>query len=52
MFHRGAEIEGGHPQLVGGGGTVRYMYFENLADVMAGAKGLRAVIKAWCKQKT
>ena len=52
MFHRGAEIEGDHPHLVGGGKVVRYMYFETLADVKARKKDLRAVIKAWCKQKS
>ncbi len=51
MFHRGAEIDGDHPHLVGGGETVRYMYFETLADVRERKTALRAVIKAWCEQK-
>ena len=50
MFHRGAQIPGDHPHLVGGGKTVRYMYFETLADVKARHKELRSVIAAWCQQ--
>ena len=41
MFHRGAEIAGDHPYLVGGGDTVRYMYFETLSDVDARKQDLR-----------
>ena len=51
MFHRGASIPGDHPHLVGGGDTVRYMYFETLADVRARKADLRAVIKAWCDSR-
>ena len=51
MFHRGAKIPGNHPRLVGGGSTVRYMYFESKADVKAQTKDLRAVIRAWCDDR-
>ena len=48
MFHRGAEIPGKHPSLVGGGGTVKYMYFADLQDVDAGRAAIEAAIRAWC----
>ena len=51
MFHRGAEIPGDHPALVGGGGTVKYMYFADLPDVEAQRPSLEAAIRAWCAMK-
>ncbi len=51
MFHRGAEIPGDHPSLVGGGGTVKYMYFADLPDVEAKRSAIEAVIRAWCAMK-
>jgi len=52
MFHRGAEIPGRHPRLTGGGGTVKYMYFDDVSDVEGQRPALEAVIRAWCKLKT
>jgi hypothetical protein len=33
MFHQGAKLPGKHPRLEGGGGTVRYMRFADVAEV-------------------
>ena len=51
MFHRGADIPGRHPDLVGGGGTVKYMYFADRNDVDAHRTGIEAVVRAWCDLK-
>ncbi len=51
MFHRGAEIPGENPGLVGGGGTVRYMYFADSGDVELQRPALEAVIRAWCAMR-
>ena len=51
MFHRGADIPGKHPKLVGGGGTVKYMYFVDSGDVDAQHKAIDRVLAAWCKLK-
>jgi hypothetical protein len=51
MFHQGEKIPGKHPALVGGGGTVKYMYFADAKDVAAQRRALEAVIRAWCKMK-
>lgn len=50
MFHQGAGLPGKHPQLEGGGATVRYMRFEDLADVKAKRADLEAAIRAACDQ--
>lgn len=52
MFHRGAEIPGKHPHLVGGGGTVKYMYFADERDVKARQAAIESVIRAWCVMKS
>lgn len=49
MFHRGADIPGKHPRLVGGGGTVKYMYFTSATEVEAQRAALQSVIRAWCQ---
>ena len=51
MFHQGAVIPGKHPRLVGGGGTVKYMYFENAREVTAQRPAIEAAIRAWCDMK-
>lgn len=51
MFHRGAEIPGGHPILEGDGKLVRNIRFADLAEVEAGRDRLTAVIQAWCEAK-
>jgi hypothetical protein len=51
MFHQGAKLPGRHPRLEGGGGTVRYMRFENLDEVKAKRPDLEAAVRAWCKLK-
>jgi hypothetical protein len=40
-----------HPQLEGGGGTARYMRFEDIDDVKAKRPALEAAVRAWCKPK-
>jgi hypothetical protein len=37
-----------HPQLEGGGGTVRYMRFANTDEVMKKRRDLEAAVLAWC----
>jgi hypothetical protein len=46
MFHQGAKL-GDNPSFEGGGGTVRYMRFRDLADVRKKRKDLRAALAAW-----
>ena len=48
LFHRGAEIPGDFPRLVGDGRLARVMRFADLAEVDAAADELQAVIRAWC----
>jgi hypothetical protein len=52
MFHQGASLPGKHPRLEGGGATVRYMRFADLADVRAQRPDLEAAVRAWCKLKS
>ena len=49
MFHRGAEIPGDHPGLLGDGRLVRTMRFADLTDIEARADELRSVVRAWCR---
>jgi hypothetical protein len=51
MFHQGAKLPGKHPRLEGGGGTVRYMRFQDLDDVEAKRRDLQAAVRAWCELK-
>jgi hypothetical protein len=51
MFHTGASIPGDFPSLQGGGGTARYMRFEDEADCVAKASELQAIVRAWCEMK-
>lgn len=51
MFHLGASLPGKHPQLEGGGSTVRYMRFASSDDVKTKRRDLEAAVHAWCKLK-
>ena len=51
MFHHGSEIPGDHPSLEGDAALARVMRFDDLDDVDARAKGLEAVVRAWCDLK-
>jgi hypothetical protein len=51
MFHLGASLPGKHPQLEGGGATVRYMRFADLDEVESKRSDLEAAVRAWCKLK-
>ena len=51
MFHTGASIPGDFPSLEGGGGTARYMRFEDAADCAAKTAELQSVVRAWCEMK-
>lgn len=51
LFHRGAEIPGDHPRLVGEGNTARVMRFADSDEVQAGRDDLEAVIRAWIELK-
>jgi hypothetical protein len=48
LFHRGAEIQGDFPRLVGDGPLVRVMRFADVNEIAAGRDELQAVIRAWC----
>ena len=52
LFHQGASIPGRHGILHGGGATVRYARFDDLADVKAHAADLKHVVQAWCAWKS
>jgi hypothetical protein len=49
MFHQGAKLPGNHPRLEGGGETVRYMRFADVAEVKAKKHDLEAATRAWIK---
>jgi hypothetical protein len=49
LFHRGTEIPGDFPRLVGEGRLARTMRFADGAEVEQGADELQAVIRAWCR---
>ena len=51
MFHQGAKLPGKHPRLEGGGATVRYMRFADLAEVKANKRDLEAAVRAWIELK-
>jgi hypothetical protein len=51
MFHQGASLPGKHPRLEGGGATVRYMRFADVADVKAKRRDREAAVRAWCELK-
>jgi hypothetical protein len=51
MFHQGAALPGKHPKLEGGGGTVRYLRFEDADAVQAKKRDLEAAVRAWIKLK-
>jgi hypothetical protein len=48
LFHRGSEIKGDFPHLIGDGRLVRVMRFANVSEVEATRDELQAVIRAWC----
>jgi hypothetical protein len=51
MFHQGANLPGKHPALEGGGATVRYLRFADIADVRKKRKDLERAVKAWIALK-
>ena len=51
MFHRGAEIPGDHPGLVGDAKLVRTMRFADAAEVERRRDELVAVVRAWCDHR-
>lgn len=51
LFHRGAEIPGEHPRLVGDGKLARTMRFADRDDLEAGRAELEAAVRAWCDAK-
>jgi hypothetical protein len=48
LFHRGSEIEGDFPHLVGDGRLVRVMRFADVNEVEAIGDELQAVVRSWC----
>ena len=51
MFHKGAEIPGAFPNLVGDGKEARSFKVADLADLDEKADELRAIVSAWCAMK-
>lgn len=51
LFHRGAEIPGDHPGLVGDGKLARTMRFSDADEVDARSTELEAVIRSWIELK-
>ena len=51
MFHKGAEIAGDFPNLVGDGKEARSFKVADLTDLEAKADELRAICVAWCDQR-
>ena len=51
MFHRGAEIPGEHPRLLGDGKLARTMKFADLEEAEEAREELEAVVRAWCEFK-
>ncbi|HEY7593591.1 MAG TPA: DUF1801 domain-containing protein [Actinophytocola sp.] len=51
LFHRGAEIPGDHPRLVGDGKLTRTMRFADVDELENGRADLEAVIRAWCDSR-
>lgn len=51
MFHRGSEIPGDHPDLVGDAPLVRTMRFQDEVDVEAHREALQSVVLAWCDSR-
>jgi hypothetical protein len=50
LFHQGG-LPGDSPHLEGGG-TVRHMRFDDLADVRSKGKDLQQAVRAWCELKS
>lgn len=51
MFHKGAEISGDFPHLVGDGKEARSFKIMTLDDLEEKADELTKIIAAWCDQK-
>ncbi len=52
MFHKGAEIAGDFPNLVGDGKEARSFKVSDLDDLKQKRDELQAIIQAWCDQKS
>lgn len=51
MFHKGAEISGDFPNLVGDGKEARSFKVDSLDDLKSKRDELTAIINAWCNMK-
>ncbi len=51
MFHRGSEIPGEHPLLLGDGKLVRTMQIADAAFADSNAAAIGDVFRAWCDHK-
>jgi hypothetical protein len=51
LFHRGSEIPGNHPRLVGDGRLARTMRFADVDEVNTAAPELQGVIRSWIEMK-
>jgi len=52
LFHRGAEIPGKHPRLLGDSRLARTMRFATSKELSAHMQDLRKVVRAWCDHKS
>ena len=48
MFHKGADIPGKHPNLVGDGKEARSFKVESLDDLAKKKQELQSIVRAWC----
>ncbi len=48
MFHKGADIPGKHPNLVGDGKEARSFKVESLDDLEKKKTELQSIVRAWC----
>ncbi|WP_341368676.1 DUF1801 domain-containing protein [Yoonia sp. BS5-3] len=51
MFHKGAQIAGDFPNLIGDGKEARSFKVHDLDDLGAKRDELQQIIRAWCDQK-
>ncbi len=51
MFHKGAEIAGDFPNLMGDGKEARSMKFLDAEDLVRKKAELEGVVRAWCDQR-
>jgi hypothetical protein len=51
LFHRGSEIPGDYPHLLGDSRLTRTMHFADIAEAEALAPELQSAVRAWCDSR-